>query len=218
MLDWQAVDTVMLDMDGTLLDLHFDSHFWLEFLPRRYAEIHGLDLEQSRAPLIERIMSERGSLNWYCLDYWSEQLEVPIAELKREIADRIGYRPGVEVFLERLRASGRRTLIVTNAHRDSLNLKIERTAIDQQVDLVICSHDFGLPKEDVRFWTKLLEVEPFNPQRTLFVDDSLPVLESARRFGIKHLLCITTPDSQMPSRVIDGFDATDDFSEVMPPL
>ena len=218
MLDWQAVDTVMLDMDGTLLDLHFDSHFWLEFLPRRYAEIHGLDLQDSRGPLIERIMSERGSLNWYCLDYWSEQLQVPIAELKREIADRIGYRPGVELFLERLRASGRRSLIVTNAHRDSLNLKIERTAIDQQVDLVICSHDFGLPKEDVRFWTKLQEVEPFNPQRTLFIDDSLPVLESARCFGIAHLLCITTPDSKAPARVIDGFDATDDFSEVMPPL
>jgi len=217
MLDWQAVDTVLLDMDGTLLDLHFDSHFWLEFLPRRYAERHGLDPERSRGPLIERIMAERGSLNWYCLDYWSRELDLPVAELKREVADRIGYRPGVEAFLAALRLSGRRTLIVTNAHRDSLSLKVERTGIDRLVDLVICSHDFGLPKEDVRFWTKLQEVEPFDARRTLLVDDSLPVLESARRFGIAHLLCIAQPDSRQPARAITEFNAVTDFAEVMPP-
>ncbi|MBV1787871.1 GMP/IMP nucleotidase [Marinobacterium sp. D7] len=217
MLDWQAVDTVLLDMDGTLLDLHFDSHFWLEFLPQRYAERHGLDPERARGPLIERIMAERGSLNWYCLDYWSRELDLPVAELKREVADRIGYRPGVEEFLAALRLNGRRTLIVTNAHRDSLSLKVEKTGIDQLVDLVICSHDFGLPKEDVLFWTKLQEVEPFNPKRTLLVDDSLPVLESAKRFGIAHLLCIAQPDSRQPARAITEFNAVTDFAEVMPP-
>ncbi|HBT55971.1 MAG TPA: haloacid dehalogenase, partial [Pseudomonas sp.] len=33
MLNWNAIDTVLLDMDGTLLDLHFDNHFWLEHMP-----------------------------------------------------------------------------------------------------------------------------------------------------------------------------------------
>ncbi|MBS99238.1 MAG: haloacid dehalogenase [Oceanospirillaceae bacterium] len=217
MLDWQAVDTVLLDMDGTLLDLHFDAHFWLEFMPLRYAQRHGLDPATSRDPLIERIMSERGSLNWYCLDYWSRELDLPIAELKREVADRIGYRPGVEDFLAALRRSGRRTLIVTNAHRDSLSLKVERTGVDQLVDAVICSHDFGLPKEDVAFWSKLQQVEPFDPERTLLVEDSEPVLESARRFGIRHLLYVAQPDSQQPARESDTFKTVHDFAEVMPP-
>lgn len=218
MLDWQAVDTVLLDMDGTLLDLHFDSHFWLEFLPLRYAQCHGLDLEQIKAPLIERIMAQRGNLNWYCLDYWSRELALPIAELKREVADRIGLRPGVEAFLSRLRDSSRRTLIVTNAHRDSLNLKLERTAIDRWVDGVVVSHDIGLPKEDRAFWQRLQEVEPFDSARTLLIDDSVPVLESARDFGIRHLLCIAQPDSRQPPREIEAFDAITDFAGVMPPL
>lgn len=217
MLDWQDVDTVLLDMDGTLLDLHFDSHFWLEFLPLCYARHHGLDPDSSRASFIERIMAERGSLNWYCLDYWSRELDLPVAELKREVADRIGYRPRVKEFLAALRHSGRRTLIVTNAHWDSVNLKIEHTGIDQLVDLMVCSHDFGLPKENPAFWTKLQEVEPFNAQRTLLVDDSLPVLESARTFGIRHLLCIAQPDSRQPAREIADFDVVTDFAEVMPP-
>ena len=38
MINWPQIDTVFLDMDGTLLDLHFDNHFWREHMPRRYAE------------------------------------------------------------------------------------------------------------------------------------------------------------------------------------
>ena len=33
MLNWSKIDTVLLDMDGTLLDLHYDSHFWLNVIP-----------------------------------------------------------------------------------------------------------------------------------------------------------------------------------------
>lgn len=218
MLDWQAIDTVLLDMDGTLLDLHFDSHFWLELLPERYARHHGLELERARAWLHERIRREQGALSWYCLDYWTEQLGLPIARLKREVMDRIGFRPGAREFLRAVRASGRRTVIVTNAHRDSLALKVEVTAIDTLVDLVICAHDFGYPKEEQAFWQALQAVEPFNPARTLLVDDSLPVLASARRYGIAHLLSIRQPDSTQPPRQIDEFDATNDFSEVMAAL
>ncbi|HNG60363.1 MAG TPA: haloacid dehalogenase, partial [Cellvibrionaceae bacterium] len=37
MIPWQAIDTLLLDMDGTLLDLHYDNYFWLEYLPRAFA-------------------------------------------------------------------------------------------------------------------------------------------------------------------------------------
>ena len=55
-------------MDGTLLDLHFDSHFWLEHLPQRYVELHKPDAQHERA-LRARIIGEQGTLNWYSLMY-----------------------------------------------------------------------------------------------------------------------------------------------------
>lgn len=216
MLNWSQIDTVLLDMDGTLLDLHFDSHFWLEFLPQRYAQIHAMEPDQAREWLHQRIIQEQGTLNWYCLDYWSQELDVDIPLLKREVADRIAFRPHVKDFLAQLRLQGTRTVIVTNAHYGSLNLKKEQTAIHTLVDDVICSHDFRLPKEDVRFWDELHKVEPFDPERTLLVDDSLSVLRSAREYGIRYLLSIFQPDSQAPRREIEEFDAIDHFDEIMP--
>ena len=51
MIDWDDIDTVLLDMDGTLLDLHFDNFFWMHYMPRRYAEIHQRDEADSRRQL-----------------------------------------------------------------------------------------------------------------------------------------------------------------------
>ncbi len=51
-VDWSQVDTVLLDMDGTLLDLHFDNRFWNEHLPRCYAQARGLDEAAARAELM----------------------------------------------------------------------------------------------------------------------------------------------------------------------
>lgn len=216
MFDWQNIDTVFLDMDGTLLDLHFDTFFWLEHLPLRYAQMRSMELGEARSWLHERIIEQQGSLNWYCLDYWTRELGVPIAELKHEIADKIAFRPHVQDFLAALRQHQVRAVIVTNAHQDSLSLKIQITGLDQMVDRVICAHDFGLPKEDPDFWYKLQEIEPFNKQRTLLVDDSMPVLKSARTYGIHYLLSIYQPDSQQAKREIPDFDAIEHFNEITP--
>ncbi|MBR9865984.1 MAG: GMP/IMP nucleotidase [Oceanospirillales bacterium] len=214
-MDWTNIDTVLLDMDGTLLDLHFDTYFWLEHLPVRYAELHSIDHDEAQKWLHERIMQEQGTLNWYCLDYWSKELNVDIKALKREISERIAFRPYVHDFLEHLKEQGIRRVIVTNAHRDSLSLKLEQTGLDTLVDRIICSHDYQIPKEQQAFWHRLQEDEPFDPARTLLVDDSLSVLESAREYGIAYLLSIIQPDSQQPEREITDFNAIGHFNELI---
>lgn len=216
MFDWQNIDTVLLDMDGTLLDLHFDTFFWLEHLPLRYAQIHKMAQDEARTWLHEKIIQQQGTLNWYCLDYWTDELQVPITELKHEVAEKIAFRPHVQDFLKALQQQGKRAVIVTNAHQDSLSLKIHKTGLDQLVDKVICSHDFGLPKEQPLFWDKLQEVEAFDKQRTLLIDDSFAVLNSAREYGIRYLLSIYQPDSQQPRREIADYAAIEHFDEILP--
>ncbi|MBE0485677.1 GMP/IMP nucleotidase [Marinobacter sp.] len=219
MVNWSTLDTVFLDMDGTLLDLHFDSHFWLEHLPKRYAEQNNLPPEQARETLVTMIMAERGSLNWYCTDYWSDRLCVDINRLKAEVSDRIGYRPHAPDFLASLRQSGLRSIIVTNCHPDPLALKLSLTGLDKHVDAIISSHELGKPKEDPHFWQDLGRRIPYRRENTLMVDDSFPVLESARHAGIGQCLAILEPDSkQAPSPQHPFIPGIHHFDEVLPDL
>jgi len=218
MIAWRDIDSVFLDMDGTLLDLNFDNHFWLEFVPMRYAERHGLPLAEAKSELEPRFRAMEGRLEWYCLDYWSEQLGLDIAGMKLEIAGLIAVLPHVVEFLDATRASGKRLVLVTNAHRMSLGLKMEKTRLHQFFDRIVSSHDLGFPKETPEFWTALRDLEPYDPAHTLMVDDSLPVLRAARAHGLRHLVAVCKHDSTRPSRHIDEFDAIEDFRELMPPV
>ena len=211
MLDWSKIKTVLLDMDGTLLDLHYDNQFWLEYLPKRYSEAANISLAQAKEKLVSHYQKVEGTLAWYCLDYWAEQTQLPIMALKREIDHLIQLRIDAHDFLVALKSSGREVILVTNAHPDSLSLKIERTQLDKYFDVLYSTHEFGVTKESQLLWQRLQAKQPFELDSTLFVDDSLAILKSAQKFGIKHLLAITNPDSQQPERIITEFPAINDY-------
>ncbi len=216
MIEWNKIDTVLLDMDGTLLDLNFDNHFWLEFIPIRFAKKNNLSLEQAKNQLIPQFKKMEGKLEWYCLDYWSDVLKLDIVGLKTEISELISILPHVIEFLEAVNQSSRRLLLVTNAHRDSLDLKMDKTCLHPFFDHIISSHDYGSPKEMQAFWSRLNSQHPFDKKRTLLVDDSLAVLKSAKLYGIKHIISISKPDSQLANKIINDFPAIEDFRELMP--
>ena len=216
MIEWGCIDTVLLDMDGTLLDLHFDNYFWMEHLPRLYADKHGISAQESSARLHGEFSAERGTLQWYCLDHWSQRLDMDIAALKRELQHMVSIRPFAIEFLRRLRDSGRDVVMVTNAHRKTLEIKMGAVDITGWFDRVVVSHDLRAPKEDQQFWHALQALHPFDPVRTLLIDDTEPVLESAQRYGIAHLLTLLQPDSKRQRRIDTRFPGIHHFDEIMP--
>src|SRR5512135_2059825 len=204
--DWAEVETVCLDMDGTVLDLRFDNLFWLEVLPRRWGATRGLDECQSFAQLKPRFDAKRGTLDWYCIDHWSEELDFDVAALKVEMRDHIRYLPGAAEFLGRLRALGKRVLLTTNAHPISLGIKSRQTGLERHFDELISSHEFGVPKESPDFWDCMSRSHRVDPCATLFVDDSIAVLAAARTAGIRWLYQLLKPDSTQPAHPgHDGF-------------
>jgi putative hydrolase of the HAD superfamily len=195
LLPWRDIDTVLLDMDGTLLDLHYDNHFWMEHLP-----------------LFER---KAGQLQWYCLDFWSAELKLPVRELKLETAHLIALRPDADTFLAAIKKAGKRVVMITNAHRDSLSLKLERIELAPYFERLISSHDYGFPKEHPQFWEALQADIDFDPARSLFIDDTLPILRSARGFGVAHLLAVSQPDSRKGPKDTAEFAAVGDYRELI---
>jgi len=186
-------------MDGTLLDLHFDNFFWQTHIPSKYAKAHNTSLKEAQEYLNIETSKVSGKIEWYCLDYWTEKLDLPIVELKKEIKHKIALRPDTLPFLDALKQANKKVVLVTNAHPDSLSLKVERTALDKHIDLLISTHTYGATKESQTLWNKLQADLKFDNETTLFVDDSLTILDSAKKFGIKHLLCVANPDSKLPT-------------------
>ena len=205
----------MLDMDGTLLDLAYDNYMWLEHIPAEYARQNSLSETQARELLAAKFRNEEGKLQWYCLDHWSEVLDLDVKELHRRENERIGYLPGAKDFLESVLQHEVRLLLVTNSHLDTLAIKTEVTGITDFFDAIYTSHELGHAKEDQPFWHALHEAEGFDRETTLFIDDNPLVLESARTFGISMLLNITRPDTQRPPRENRGFPTIESVARLL---
>lgn len=216
-LPWDEIDAVLLDLDGTLLDLHFDNHFFLEHLPRRMAEQRGITSDAARAELVTRYRAVEGRLEWYCLDYWQRELALDLVALKQEIADRVRWRRHAPGFLSALHAAGYRRVLATNAHPDTLAFKRQRVPFPHHLDAGYSAHELGAPKEQPEFWDRLVARERFDPARTLFIDDNARVLAAARDWGIGHVLGISRPDSSRPPNELQGFVAVEDFDRVNRP-
>ncbi|HMA12760.1 MAG TPA: HAD-IA family hydrolase [Steroidobacteraceae bacterium] len=195
------IRTLLLDLDGTLLDLAFDTHFWLEVVPEYYGRKLGMSAQRAlREEITPRLRDAEGTLNWYCLDYWSRMLDLDLSAIKSQHDERIAWLPGAREFLQRQRAAGRRLVLATNSHPETLRIKDERVAIRPHLDAMFSSHQFGAPKEHAEFWLRLGNVEPFDPAHTAFIDDNPKVLHAARAAGIACVIAVTHPDSSRPPR------------------
>ena len=213
-INWRDIDTILLDMDGTVLDLAFDNYFWLELLPKHVAEKRGISLVAAREQVRAHTARTLGSLQWYCIDHWSEQLDIDVAAIKRASRHRIGYLPGALEFLHRAKRSPLRVVIVTNAHPRTLAIKLGQTHLDRHVDAVYSSHDFGHPKESSEFWPRFGPAAALRLERSVLVDDSAAVVAAARSQGLGGVLAITRPDSSQPQRNLSDGPAIESLAHL----
>jgi len=213
MLNWNLIDTVLLDMDGTLLDLAFDNLFWVKVVPEAYIKTHGVSVEEMQKTVLPHFEEMRHTLEWYNIDYWSNFLKLDLPALKVNYQDHIDYLPMAEYFLERLRKDEQRAIIITNADPKAYMIKHAKTGVGNLVEEVISSHDLGYPKEDQNFWKELEERIEFDKTKSLFVDDSPQVLLSAHTYGIANIAAISHPDTSREGSAFTDETALDSLPE-----
>ncbi len=215
-VDWNCIETVLLDMDGTLLDRHFDDYFWLEHVPETFSKKNGIPLARAKEDLYRLFRSQENTLNWTDLDYWSQRLGLDIPVLKQEVDHLVAVHPFVVEFLLFLRRHGKSVYLVTNAHSKTLDLKMRKTLLGPYFTGIISAHELGLPKEDNGFWNKLRAKIPYDPERTLLAEDSETNLETARLFGIRYLIYVGRYSSTIAPTASARFTSIHFFNQLIP--
>jgi len=217
-INWQDVETVLLDMDGTLLDLAFDNYFWQTLVPETFSAARGLTPSDAQTQMQAEYHAVQHTLNWYCLDYWSERLGLDICAMTTAEGPRAVMREDTVPFLDALKACGKRRILLTNAHPHNLAVKLEHTGLGAHLDLLLSTHTFGYPKEDQRLWQAVVEATGLNPEKTLFIDDSEPILDAAAAFGIRYCLGVTNPDSGLVEKRYQRHPGLNDYRRLIPSL
>ena len=215
-IPWEAIDFVLLDMDGTLLDKYFDDYFWEEFVPQQYAKKKGISVSEATDILMTAYKEREGTLIWTDINYWSNRFDLDLPALKKTVADRVKVHEGVFPFLTFLKEAQKKVALFTNAHPKAVDVKLSRVPLRPYLDTIISSNDVGYSKEAIGFWERAQQLFGFVNERSLFVDDNEDVLIVAGQFGIKHLIYKSYASSQIPREDSTQFPSIRHFGEIMP--
>lgn len=215
MIPLKEIKYILLDMDGTLLDKYFDDFFWEHLVPEKYAEKHNITFGRAKEELLSKYKAHEGTLNWTDIDFWSRELNIDIPALKEQIKHLIEVHPHVEDFLKTLKRHKKKVYMVTNAHYKVLDIKLKKTEIGKYFDKCITSFEMGYPKEMIEFWQKAEKILGFDKENTLFIDDTVEILKTARSFGIKYTLLKTRANSKKPDTPAGVFPVLENFSELV---
>ncbi|MBI5099698.1 MAG: HAD-IA family hydrolase [Nitrospirae bacterium] len=211
----KEIKYILLDMDGTLLDLYFDDYFWGHLVPEKYAEKHNMTFGAAKDFLYTTYKSHEKTLNWCDIDFWSKELHLDIPALKEQIRHLIEVHPHVIDFLKMMRRRRKKIFLVTNAHFKTVKIKFGKTEIGKYFDDVLCSFDVGYPKEFIEFWRLAEKKLKFDKEKSIFIDDTEEVLKTAREYGIKYLIFKAKASSKAEPKKTNEFFTIHDFRELM---
>ncbi|MGN7611078.1 HAD family hydrolase [Magnetococcales bacterium HHB-1] len=217
-IPWSKISTVLLDMDGVLLDRGFDDWFFNEAVPEAFADQHHLTLDQAKKRVYRAYQQNQGELAWYDLIQWSKRLEVDILALTHQYRDRIRPRPQALDFLSILRKTELTVVLVTNADPPSLALKLKQTGIQPYFDYLLSSQTLGAAKESPDFWVALdlffhKNGEEFKAEEAVMVEDTELILHASKAAGIGHQLHISTPCIGQKHKSSQDFPSIKNFSK-----
>ena len=183
----------LIDLDGVILDTSYDNHFWQIHIPDVYAKKKSISMEDSIKVTHSLFNYKKKTKDWYDIDYWSNILDIDIKaeKEKKENMNRMSYKEGAIEVLNKMKKLNKELYLVTNAHKKTLEIKLQKFHIKKYFKQMICSHELGYIKEDIQFWHVLRTKLNINYSKSLLIEDTMDNISSAYHACLRNFIYIT---------------------------
>jgi putative hydrolase of the HAD superfamily len=211
MVKLNSTTAILSDLDGVILDLAYDKKFWELWLPEQVTRQTNKSIEEAKAEIMTEIDIQRGTLNFYDLNYWDDLLNVDCMQIFQEKEERCSYLAGSYEALQRLSTLKNPKYILTNGDPRIQEYKAETQNFLEFFDSIFYSMHAGYPKESKEFWALARHNLNLEFEDAIFVDDDLKVVTAAAKAGIKQVAWITPGKNRILQNGVETFASLADL-------
>jgi putative hydrolase of the HAD superfamily len=211
MVKLNSTTAILSDLDGVILDLAYDKKFWELWLPEQVTRQTNKSIEEAKAEIMTEIDIQRGTLNFYDLNYWDDLLNVDCMQIFQEKEERCSYLAGSYEALQRLSTLKNPKYILTNGDPRIQEYKAETQNFLEFFDSIFYSMHAGYPKESKEFWALARHNLNLEFEDAIFIDDDLKVVTAAANAGIKQVAWITPGKNRILQNRVETFASLADL-------
>ncbi|MFL2724630.1 MAG: HAD family hydrolase [Gammaproteobacteria bacterium] len=211
MVKLNSTTAILSDLDGVILDLAYDIKFWELWLPEQVANQTNKSIEETKAEIKAEIDIQRGTLNFYDLNYWDDLLNVDCMQIFKEKTERCSYLRGSYEALQRLSTLKNPKYVLTNGDPRIQDYKAETQNFLEFFDSIFYSMHVGYPKESKEFWALARHNLNLDFEDTIFIDDDFKVVTAAAKAGIKQVAWITPGKNRILQNRVETFASLSDL-------
>tara|TARA_B000000477_G_scaffold119756_1_gene120519 strand:+ start:389 stop:1042 length:654 start_codon:yes stop_codon:yes gene_type:complete len=200
---FKDIECLLIDMDGVILDNAYDNDFWQNQIPEVIADSKGIEFDDAKRLAIQIFNYKKNTKDWYDVDYWSNMLDIDIEAQKRseKSFSRISLYDGVIDTLSVLK-NKTKMILITNAHRKTLNIKLEKYNLTPYFDEMVCAHELNYVKEDIQLWYMLRSKYRLDYEKTLLVEDTINNINVGLSAGISGAIYVGDEKFTVSDKII----------------
>tara|TARA_B100001057_G_scaffold269188_1_gene269360 strand:+ start:1144 stop:1791 length:648 start_codon:yes stop_codon:yes gene_type:complete len=197
------IECLLIDMDGVILDNTYDNNFWQNQIPSVLAEKKNITFDDAKRLAIQIFNFKKNTKDWYDVDYWSNMLDIDIeAEKKSETSlSKIRLYDDVIDTLSELKKH-MKLILITNAHRKTLNIKLGKFNIEPYFDEMICAHELYYVKEDIQLWYMLRSKYKLDFDKTVLIEDTINNINVALSAGVASAVYLGDEDFPSSNNIL----------------
>jgi putative hydrolase of the HAD superfamily len=211
MVKLNSTTAILSDLDGVILDLSYDIKFWELWLPEHVADQNNQSIEEAQEKIQAEIDAQRGTLNFYDLNYWDDLLDVDCMQIIKAKEERCSYLKGSNEALQKLSILKNPKHILTNGDPRVQEYKAEIQDFLKFFDSIFYSMHAGYPKEQKEFWALARHNLNLDFEDAIFIDDDFKVVTAAVKAGIKQVIWITPGKKRILQNGIGTFPSLKDL-------